>query len=151
MARKRRDELLGAERAARRQAHGKTHAKSERVAAAGCIQRAWRQSRRRRRKEARIRHRRAAQRIQLAARMLIQRRPAAAAAAAAAATNALDVAPPAASEPEGDSSCVVCLERPRSVVLLPCRHLGLCETCAPGLATCPLCREIVNGTLVVFT
>ena len=151
MARKRRDELLGAERAARRQAHGKTHAKSERVAAAGCIQRAWRQSRRRRRKEARIRHRRAAQRIQLAARMLIQRRPAAAAAAAAAATNALGVALPAAPEAQGDSSCVVCLERPRSVVLLPCRHLGLCETCAPGLATCPLCRETVNRTLVVFT
>ena len=101
----------------------------------------------RRRKEARAQRRRAARCIQLAARQLLARNRA----AAVPVISVPDDAPPAAPEPEGDSSCVVCLERPRSVVLLPCRHLGLCETCAPGLATCPLCRETVSGTLVVFT
>ena len=51
---------------------------------------------------------------------------------------------------DGDSSCVVCLERPRCVVVLPCRHLSLCEACASGLASCPMCRGEVRDSLVVF-
>jgi hypothetical protein len=42
------------------------------------------------------------------------------------------------------SECVVCLTEPRDTVVLPCRHLCLCDDCAQQLrfATnkCPVCR-----------
>jgi hypothetical protein len=52
--------------------------------------------------------------------------------------------------------CVVCLDAPRSVVLMPCRHAVLCQGCsqlmlqqarrevAGGLPRCPMCREQVH-------
>ena len=58
--------------------------------------------------------------------------------------------PPAAEEGDDDASCVVCLARPRAVVLLPCRHLSLCALCAAGVSTCPMCRGAVEETMVVF-
>ena len=57
--------------------------------------------------------------------------------------------PPAVGE-GGDASCVVCLERPRAVVLLPCRHLSMCALCAAGVSTCPMCRFAVEESMVVF-
>jgi hypothetical protein len=88
---------------------------------------------------------------------------------AAVAEEADDEAPPAAApaaappppaaparEREDDAelaatTCVVCMDAPRSSVLLPCRHLVLCG--APGCAAmlgapprCPLCRAVVTDT-----
>ena len=51
---------------------------------------------------------------------------------------------------DDDPSCVVCLARPRAVVLLPCRHLSLCALCAAGVSTCPMCRGAVEETMAVF-
>jgi len=58
--------------------------------------------------------------------------------------------PSAAEEGDDDASCVVCLARPRAVVLLPCRHLSMCALCAADVPTCPLCRGAVEETMVVF-
>ena len=54
------------------------------------------------------------------------------------------------SKAEDDPSCVVCLERPRCAVVLPCKHLSLCEACAAGLTSCPMCRGHVEEIMVVF-
>jgi RING finger protein 26 len=45
--------------------------------------------------------------------------------------------------------CVVCQEREKTVVLMPCRHLCLCDVCGDAASSqvkaCPLCRrQIVN-------
>jgi hypothetical protein len=52
--------------------------------------------------------------------------------------------------------CVVCLDAPRSVALLPCRHVALCDDCFAGmqrkaqlagcgvLPCCPMCRAEVQ-------
>lgn len=43
-----------------------------------------------------------------------------------------------------DGSCVVCLSDPRDTIMLPCRHLCLCNACADKLryqhGNCPFCR-----------
>ncbi|CAF2378595.1 unnamed protein product [Rotaria sp. Silwood2] len=43
-----------------------------------------------------------------------------------------------------ESTCVICLTDIRNVLLLPCRHLCLCKTCAENLkfqsSNCPICR-----------
>lgn len=49
--------------------------------------------------------------------------------------------------------CVICQEREKSVVLLPCRHLCLCDTCSlhDALDMCPLCREPIAHKISVFS
>ena len=48
--------------------------------------------------------------------------------------------------------CVVCQEKDKSVVLLPCRHLCLCEICSShdDLSHCPLCRRPIAHRISVF-
>uniref|UniRef100_A0A0D9XMK9 RING-type domain-containing protein n=1 Tax=Leersia perrieri TaxID=77586 RepID=A0A0D9XMK9_9ORYZ len=57
--------------------------------------------------------------------------------------------PPATARP-----CRNCRRRAASVVLLPCRHLCMCEACEPAVsaagAACPACRGAVTGTVQVF-
>ena len=47
--------------------------------------------------------------------------------------------------------CVACLTRSRDTVVLPCRHMCLCETCADSLRSrsdqCPVCRQNFSGFL----
>eukprot|EP01038_Epipyxis_sp_PR26KG_P010099 gene10099-13575_t len=49
--------------------------------------------------------------------------------------------------------CVICQEKEKSVVLLPCRHLCLCDNCSQHsqLSHCPLCREKIAHKIGVFS
>lgn len=50
--------------------------------------------------------------------------------------------------------CVICQDRQKSVVLMPCRHLCLCRNCFHHLrsyrAVCPLCRKAFRDTIQVY-
>ena len=68
---------------------------------------------------------------------------------------------PAAAAVDGGSNtrrakrveCVVCLDARAEVMLLPCKHTILCQTCAElvreGGKTCPMCRTPVEGEVMV--
>ncbi|TNJ26494.1 Zinc finger, C3HC4 type (RING finger) domain-containing protein [Giardia muris] len=46
--------------------------------------------------------------------------------------------------------CVVCLSRQKDAVILPCRHLVVCEVCADRIEhCCPYCRGKTDEALVV--
>ncbi|CAM9691334.1 unnamed protein product, partial [Sphacelaria rigidula] len=49
--------------------------------------------------------------------------------------------------------CVVCQEKERGVLLLPCRHLCVCKGCSERkeLTLCPLCRDGIAERLVVYS
>lgn len=51
------------------------------------------------------------------------------------------------------SDCVVCMNEPREVMVLPCRHMCLCQGCADMLRfqsnKCPICRSMVQSLLRV--
>lgn len=57
-------------------------------------------------------------------------------------------------EANKDSLCVICQDCKKSVLLLPCRHLCLCQKCSEYLrqygANCPLCREIFQEMISVY-
>ncbi len=44
--------------------------------------------------------------------------------------------------------CVICLDNPRTMVLRPCRHLVLCNSC-PRVTECPVCRQRVQSRVRV--
>ncbi|KAH8392310.1 hypothetical protein KR215_005790 [Drosophila sulfurigaster] len=64
-----------------------------------------------------------------------------------------------ASHPASSRSdcCVVCIERKRNIVLLPCRHLCLCKECSQQLHRyeggnrCPMCRDYVESVLPIYS
>lgn len=56
----------------------------------------------------------------------------------------------------GDSNlCITCVDRNRSVVLLPCRHFCLCRVCYSKLKEfgrqCPICRTNIRQNFTVYT
>ncbi len=64
----------------------------------------------------------------------------------------------AAAKGDGQSDtgglCCCCWEHPKTVVLLPCRHLCTCEFCGLDETTlfkCPMCRELIVQRFKVFT
>jgi Zinc finger, C3HC4 type (RING finger) len=48
--------------------------------------------------------------------------------------------------------CILCKENERNVLLVPCRHLCLCQSCSDSqqlMVTCPLCACKVTGNMVM--
>mmetsp|Transcript_26472 Transcript_26472/g.41479 ORF Transcript_26472/g.41479 Transcript_26472/m.41479 type:complete len:375 (+) Transcript_26472:47-1171(+) len=48
--------------------------------------------------------------------------------------------------------CVVCQERAKTVLILPCRHMCLCQECSENqsLKACPLCRIEIESKIQAF-
>ena len=50
--------------------------------------------------------------------------------------------------------CVVCQDRDKCIIILPCRHLCLCSVCSDiiqrELGVCPICRENVGRTMKIY-
>lgn len=50
--------------------------------------------------------------------------------------------------------CVICQDKPKSIVLLPCRHLCLCQECFRQLRRyrreCPMCRQQYEHSIQVY-
>ncbi|KAG8083577.1 hypothetical protein GUJ93_ZPchr0015g6891 [Zizania palustris] len=45
--------------------------------------------------------------------------------------------------------CRICFDRDICIVLLPCRHYVLCETCSGKCRSCPICRLSIGSRLPV--
>ena len=51
-----------------------------------------------------------------------------------------------------ERNCIVCFQRERSLLILPCAHTVLCSSCYATLDTkrCPLCSEEIYSTAKVY-
>ena len=45
--------------------------------------------------------------------------------------------------------CVVCLSKPKTMVLVPCGHQCVCEDCATLIQDCPMCRMTIIQDIAV--
>ena len=54
-----------------------------------------------------------------------------------------------------DKLCVICQDREKCIMILPCRHLCVCQDCQRPLlqqqpVTCPICRRAVRQTIKAY-
>lgn len=49
-----------------------------------------------------------------------------------------------------DQYCSICLENPRTHVIIDCGHRCVCEQCAESLPACPLCRVQISRVIKVY-
>ncbi|KAL3882670.1 hypothetical protein ACJMK2_028987 [Sinanodonta woodiana] len=47
-------------------------------------------------------------------------------------------------------TCKICMDREACIVFLPCCHMMACPQCAPALRKCPVCRQLVKGTVRAY-
>ena len=47
-------------------------------------------------------------------------------------------------------TCKICLVNRIDTVFLTCRHFSTCQDCADRVRDCPVCRQIILGTVDVF-
>jgi rubrerythrin len=61
-----------------------------------------------------------------------------------------------AGERDRAAQCVVCLDAPRTEVLLPCRHVAMCESCTQQVmrsstsGKCPTCRATIDSHMRIY-
>nr|QEY08360.1 inhibitor of apoptosis [Phenacoccus solenopsis] len=46
--------------------------------------------------------------------------------------------------------CKICMDQDVNIVFLPCGHLISCSACAANLPDCPVCRQVIKGTVRTF-
>ncbi|KAK3585152.1 hypothetical protein CHS0354_034285 [Potamilus streckersoni] len=44
-------------------------------------------------------------------------------------------------------TCKICMDAEACIVFLPCSHMMTCPQCAPAFRKCPLCRQLISGTV----
>ncbi|KAF0714235.1 Aste57867_3950 [Aphanomyces stellatus] len=53
------------------------------------------------------------------------------------------------------TECIICMDKPRSAVSVPCGHLGACYDCLVAIqekgAGCPMCRQKISAVVRVYT
>jgi hypothetical protein len=47
-------------------------------------------------------------------------------------------------------TCKICMDEEVNIVFLPCGHLACCNSCAPALRNCPICRALIRGTVRIY-
>ena len=51
-----------------------------------------------------------------------------------------------------DYKCIICVDRPRNVIMKPCLHFSICSVCYANLRkkVCPICKKPLNDCIEVF-
>lgn len=49
-----------------------------------------------------------------------------------------------------ERDCVICLDRRKNIIFLPCAHLASCVECSMSMQCCPICRIKVQATIKTY-
>ena len=53
-------------------------------------------------------------------------------------------------EEDARRQCIICFERQKDTVFVPCAHLVTCSGCAELVASCPSCRQPITSKIRTF-
>ncbi len=46
--------------------------------------------------------------------------------------------------------CLICYDRCKNIIFLPCAHLTCCVQCSVSMTNCPLCRKHIEATIRTY-
>ncbi|XP_069139323.1 uncharacterized protein [Argopecten irradians] len=46
--------------------------------------------------------------------------------------------------------CKICMDNDVCISFLPCGHLCCCAECAPVMVKCPICRQVISGSMITY-
>jgi len=49
-----------------------------------------------------------------------------------------------------EKKCLICTDRLRNTLIVPCGHISVCELCVTPLRKCPICRGPIEKTMKAF-
>ena len=49
-----------------------------------------------------------------------------------------------------DNECVICFDKPKQYLCVPCGHLCFCQDCKNATKDCPICRQKVVQIIKLF-
>jgi len=47
-------------------------------------------------------------------------------------------------------TCILCIDKDKEIVFVPCGHLCTCSVCAQSLIKCPVCRSNIQQRIKTF-
>ncbi|CAD8188199.1 unnamed protein product [Paramecium pentaurelia] len=53
-------------------------------------------------------------------------------------------------EISGENLCIICVEKERDCLILPCKHNATCLKCSKSLSLCPFCRVKIQETIRIY-
>jgi len=48
------------------------------------------------------------------------------------------------------NDCVICLDQPKEIMLIPCNHMCVCSKCSQKVTICPICRQQTEQKIKVY-
>lgn len=64
--------------------------------------------------------------------------------------NSLEGSAPQFGSDDVVDNCAVCKMKPKSLILLPCEHMAICDSCSKAVEDCPLCGSHIESTSKPF-
>lgn len=49
-----------------------------------------------------------------------------------------------------NSDCVICLDKPRTIVAIPCGHLAYCDQCSVQIKACAICKNAIANMVKTY-
>ena len=47
-------------------------------------------------------------------------------------------------------ACMLCKKEKKNILLLDCNHIVFCQDCSKETSVCPLCKTIINHSMLIF-
>eukprot|EP00330_Aristerostoma_sp_ATCC50986_P012055 CAMPEP_0114584600 /NCGR_PEP_ID=MMETSP0125-20121206/8269_1 /TAXON_ID=485358 ORGANISM="Aristerostoma sp., Strain ATCC 50986" /NCGR_SAMPLE_ID=MMETSP0125 /ASSEMBLY_ACC=CAM_ASM_000245 /LENGTH=138 /DNA_ID=CAMNT_0001779091 /DNA_START=835 /DNA_END=1248 /DNA_ORIENTATION=+ len=57
---------------------------------------------------------------------------------------------PLSNPDDSKQDCIICMEKIREIVFLPCCHFLTCPLCAPKVPKCPMCKKKIEKNLKIY-
>lgn len=51
---------------------------------------------------------------------------------------------------QDEKNCVICLENPKNILFLPCKHISCCSECSSQVKECPMCRAKIDQKIETY-
>ena len=49
-----------------------------------------------------------------------------------------------------ENQCSICLDNKKCMLFSPCNHVSSCHRCSKKIKMCPICREAIKDSIIIY-